>query len=58
MAFNLRILSTGSKGNCYILGNDEESIILEAGINWNTVKSALNYNFENIKAVIISHRHL
>ena len=53
----LKILGSGSSGNCYILENDNEALIIEAGVSMKEVKIALNFNVKKIKCVIISHEH-
>lgn len=54
---NLKCLGSSSSGNCYILYNDEESIILEAGVKFSAVKEALNFDLSKIKVVVSSHLH-
>ena len=53
----LKVLGSGSSGNCYILENDEEALIIEAGLPFIEVKKALNFNVMKIKAVLITHIH-
>ena len=53
----LKVLGSGSSGNCYILENDNEALIIEAGLPFMKVKKALNFNVMMIKAVLITHIH-
>lgn len=53
----LKVLGSGSSGNCYILENGEEALIIEAGLPFMKVKKALNFNVMKIKAVLITHIH-
>lgn len=53
----LRVLGSGSSGNCYILESVDEALIIEAGMPFKDVKVALNFNVRKIKAVLISHEH-
>lgn len=53
----LKTVSTGSKGNCYILENDTEALILDAGASLKDVKVALNFNIAKIKCVLVTHHH-
>lgn len=53
----LKCLGSGSSGNCYILENDTEALIIEAGVRFKDVKIALDFNVSKIKCVIISHEH-
>lgn len=53
----LKVLGSGSSGNCYILESDTETLIIEAGVHFMEVKKALNFNVKKIKEVIITHIH-
>ncbi len=53
----LIVLGSSSKGNCYVMTNGVESLIIEAGVKWSEVKQIMGYNISNIAGVIISHEH-
>ena len=53
----LKCLGSGSSGNCYLLENGTECLVIEAGILFREVKKALDFNIRKIKAVVISHEH-
>ncbi len=53
----LRVLGSGSSGNCYILENDTEALIIEAGVPLKEVKIALGFNIRKIVGVVVSHSH-
>lgn len=54
----LTVIGSGSSGNCYLLQNDREAIVLEAGLPFDkTVRAALGWNTDKIRAAIVSHRH-
>lgn len=53
----LKVLGSGSSGNTYILENETEALIIEAGIPFKEVKKALDFNVRKIVGVICSHRH-
>lgn len=53
----LKVLGSGSSGNCYILENDTEALIIEAGISIKEVKIALDFNVKKIVGVLVSHHH-
>lgn len=52
-----RCLGSGSSGNCYILENNSEALIIEAGIPFMAVKKALDFNISKIAGVVVSHSH-
>lgn len=53
----LKVLASGSKGNCYILESEKEVLIIEAGVPWKTVFQAIDYKFEKIVGCLVSHEH-
>lgn len=53
----LKVLGSGSQGNCYILESDAEALIIEAGIPFMKVKETLNFNVRKICGVMVSHEH-
>lgn len=53
----LKCLGSGSSGNCYILENDMEALVIEAGLPFMDVKKALDFNVRKIIGVICTHRH-
>ena len=53
----LKCLGSGSSGNCYILENETEALVIEAGLPLNKVKRALDFNVRKIVGVLIGHSH-
>lgn len=53
----LTILNSNSRGNCYILQNDTEALVIECGVCFSEVKKALNFNVSKIVAALVSHEH-
>jgi ribonuclease BN (tRNA processing enzyme) len=53
----LLTLGTGSTGNCYLLSDDDSTLILDAGVNENLIKGALHYDFSTVSGVLITHNH-
>ena len=53
----LKVLASGSSGNCYLLENDDSCLVIEAGIRLSEVKKALGYNVSKICGCIITHEH-
>jgi phosphoribosyl 1,2-cyclic phosphodiesterase len=55
---NLKVVNTGSKGNCYILTDSNgKSLIIECGVKYTEIKKALGFKTDNIEACIVSHYH-
>ena len=53
----LQIIGTGSKGNSYILGNKDEALLIECGVNINDIKKALDFDLSKVVGCIVTHEH-
>lgn len=53
----LKVLGSGSAGNCYVLENDTEILIIECGVRIDDIKKAINFNTSKVAGVLISHEH-
>lgn len=53
----LTILGSSSAGNCYILENDREALILECGVKLPAIKQALSFNISKVAGCLVSHEH-
>lgn len=54
----LKCVGSGSKGNCYILqDNDNQILLLDLGLPLPIIKQALNYQIKGIVGAVITHQH-
>ena len=53
----LKVVSSGSKGNAYILDNDNEVLLIEGGLPFREIKIYQNFKVSNIVGMIVSHEH-
>ena len=53
----IKIIGSSSKGNCYIIGNDENAILLECGLKFADIQKGLQYNLQKVKACVCTHEH-
>lgn len=53
----LRVLGSSSAGNCYILDNGKEALVLECGVSLSKVKEAVGYDISRIAGAFVSHEH-
>jgi phosphoribosyl 1,2-cyclic phosphodiesterase len=53
----LKCLGSNSSGNCYLMEDENECLILEAGIPFKEVKKVLDFNTSKIVGVIVTHEH-
>ncbi|NPA36335.1 MAG: MBL fold metallo-hydrolase [Chlorobi bacterium] len=53
-------IASGSNGNCYYIGNNEEAILIDAGISRRKILQRMkmkNLDIRKVKAVFITHEH-
>lgn len=53
----LKVLGSSSSGNCYILDNGNEALIIESGIRFLDVKKALCFQLRKVVGCLITHQH-
>lgn len=53
----LKVIGTGSKGNAYLLYNEQEALLIECGVNIKAIKKALDFDFSKLVACIVTHEH-
>ncbi|WP_139959199.1 MBL fold metallo-hydrolase [Flavicella sediminum] len=53
----LKIIGSNSKGNSYLLENDNEALLIECGVKLPVIKKAINYNLSKILGCIVTHEH-
>lgn len=51
-------MGSGSSGNCYIVENEKEALIIEAGVPFKDVKIVLDFNIKKIVGAVVGHCHL
>ena len=60
MSLFITSLNSGSNGNCYYAGNEQEAILIDAGISCREIEKRmkrLELNILKLKAIFISHEH-
>ena len=60
MSLFITSLNSGSNGNCYYVGNNNEAVLIDVGISCREVEkrmSRLGLSMEKVKAIFISHEH-
>lgn len=53
----MKCLGSGSSGNCYLLENDKECLIIECGIPFIEIQRALKFDISKIVGCLASHEH-
>jgi len=60
MSLFIASLNSGSNGNCYYIGNENEAILIDAGISCREIEKRIKrvgLSISKVKAVFISHEH-
>jgi len=60
MSLYISSLNSGSNGNCYYIGNDEDAVLVDVGISCRETEirmKRLGLHIEKVKAIFISHEH-
>lgn len=60
MSLFIASLNSGSNGNCYYIGNQQEAILVDAGISCREIErrmKRLNLSMQKLRGVFISHEH-
>lgn len=60
MNLNFCSLSSGSSGNCYYIGNEDNGILIDAGISATAIRKFLNglgISMQSIMGVLVTHNH-
>lgn len=54
----LKVLNSGSSGNCYLLEDENEVLILEAGVDISLIRKSLGSKLKSVIGCLVSHEHL
>ena len=54
----LKVIGSGSKGNAYLLENEQEAILIECGVSIIEIKKAVNFDVNKISGCIVTHEHI
>jgi len=60
MTLYIASLNSGSNGNCYYIGNDQEAVLIDAGLSCRETEKRmrrLGLPLDRVKAIFISHEH-
>jgi len=53
----LKVVNSGSVGNCYILENENETLIIECGVSIQEIKEAINFDIKKVVGCLSTHLH-
>lgn len=53
----LKVLGSSSSGNCYILENEKEALIIELGLPFSQIKKGLDFKLDKVVGALVTHEH-
>ena len=60
MSLSFASLNSGSNGNCYYLANDEDAVLIDAGLSCREIERRMNrmgLSMDKLRAIFVSHEH-
>lgn len=54
----LKCVGSGSSGNCYLIEDNGHYLALDAGVKFQSVQVACNFEVSQIDGLLITHGHL
>lgn len=54
---DIKVLASGSKGNCYIIDDGSTKLMIECGIPISEIKKECGYKTHELAGCLISHEH-
>lgn len=52
----LKVISSGSLGNSYIIEVGDERLLLDCGVKWSMIVKSLGYSLVGVEGVLCTHR--
>lgn len=54
---DIKVLASGSSGNCYLIGDGKSRLLLDAGIKIELISAACDYRLSELAGCLITHCH-
>lgn len=54
---DIKVIASGSKGNCYRISDGSTTLLLECGIRFESIQAGCGYKTSNISGCLVTHRH-
>lgn len=54
---NIKVIASGSKGNCYLINDNKTTLLLDAGIPIKQIQIACDFGLSKIDGCLITHEH-
>lgn len=53
----IEVIASGSSGNCYVIKNDDTTLLIECGIRFKDIQKHFKFQTSEIDACLITHEH-
>lgn len=55
---DIKVLASGSSGNCYLItDNHNHKLLIECGIPWKEILKGIDFDLEHIDGCLVTHEH-
>lgn len=54
---DIKVISSGSSGNCYLIDDGKTALLLDAGIPFAEIQKAMDFDTSSIRGCLITHSH-
>lgn len=54
----IKVLASGSKGNCYMVSDGHTKLLIECGLPVRKIQEGLRFRLSEIEGVLVSHEHM
>ena len=61
MSLQIASLNSGSNGNCYYVGNEQDAVLVDVGLSCKETErrmKKLNLDMQKVRAIFVSHEHI
>jgi phosphoribosyl 1,2-cyclic phosphodiesterase len=54
---NVKVIASGSSGNCYVIQTSAETLMLECGLNIKSLLNSVDYKLTELLGCLVTHEH-
>lgn len=54
---DIKVLASGSSGNCYLIASGQEKLLLECGISFKHIILGLGFDLQGLQGCLVTHEH-
>ena len=55
---DIKVIGSGSSGNCYLVNINNTKILLEAGLSFKKIQQAMKFRLRDVEACLVTHEHM